>query len=271
MREYGKVYTAFWQDPSMRALSEDARTLALYLLTCPHGNLIGLFRLPDAYVSDDLQWTMQRVSKGFAELFRKGFCQRDEGTNMLVIPKFVKWNAFENPNVAKNAAKVFDSAISGDAKAICASSLLKYGGTLPEPFRKALETLSNSVRKPEPEPEPEPLTPNGVMSGGAPDVVPLKTKKQEATEVLAFLNAKASRNYQPTDTNLDLILARLREGYTPAQCRQVIAKKTREWLPNDKMREYLRPATLFNREKFNQYVGELIVVEDGHGLHEAMP
>lgn len=119
------------------------------------------------------------------------------------------------------------------------------------------------------------------MSGCSPDVVPLKSKRQEAAAVLAFLNAKANRAYQPTDVNIELILARLREGYTAAQCRQVIAKKVREWLHDDRMAQYLRPATLFGREKFNQYVGELVAVEessladteeaaDGE-LHEAVP
>lgn len=106
---------------------------------------------------------------------------------------------------------------------------------------------------------------------GKPDVVPLKTKKQEAVSVLEFLNEKANRNYQPSDVNLELILARMKEGYTPGQCRQVIAKKVREWATNDKMATYLRPSTLFNREKFNQYVGELVAPKESYGNHEAMP
>jgi hypothetical protein len=38
----------------------------------------------------------------------------------------------------------------------------------------------------------------------------------------------------------------------------VIAKKCREWLHDEHMNEYLRPATLFNRTKFAQYQGELV-------------
>jgi uncharacterized phage protein (TIGR02220 family) len=100
------------------------------------------------------------------------------------------------------------------------------------------------------------------MSGKPDDAQPNSEKpestKSESIEVLQFLNTKASRNYRPTDVNLQLIKARLKEGYTAQDCKQVIAKKCREWLPDDKMREYLRPATLFNREKFNQYIGEIV-------------
>lgn len=95
--------------------------------------------------------------------------------------------------------------------------------------------------------------------GLKPDVAPLK---DEAKAILAFLNEKARRNYQPTETNLKFILARFREGYTAAQCRQVVAKKCREWGADEKMALYLRPATLFNSEKFNQYAGELVVVAE---------
>lgn len=87
------------------------------------------------------------------------------------------------------------------------------------------------------------------------DIVGLKP---DAVAILEFLNEKAGRAYQPTDANLGLIKARLKEGYTVAQCKQVIAKKCREWGGDDKMAPYLRPATLFNCTKFNNYAGELV-------------
>lgn len=82
--------------------------------------------------------------------------------------------------------------------------------------------------------------------------------KTEAVEVLKFLNEKAERNYQPVDANLDFIIARLKEGATPQQLRQVVVKKAREWRDKPDMEIYIRPATLFNRMKFAQYVGELM-------------
>lgn len=99
------------------------------------------------------------------------------------------------------------------------------------------------------------------MSGN-PDVNPLKEKNIEAKEsakrVLSFLNEKTGRAYRPVDANINMIVARIREGATEAQCRMVIAKKSREWSIDEKMTLYLRPATLFNATKFNQYVGELV-------------
>lgn len=175
MREYAKVYTAFWTDTTTRAMSEDARTLALYLLTCPHGNLIGLFRLSNAYAADDLKWSLERVSKGFEELFEKGFCARDSASDWLVILKYLRWNQFENPNVAKSAAKIFDVAPACEPKSLCAQAILKYGAFLSEQFRNSLETVSTTLPEPSRNPEPSLAKPEPSQdpssSADAPDPV----------------------------------------------------------------------------------------------------
>ena len=90
-------------------------------------------------------------------------------------------------------------------------------------------------------------------------------KGDAARRVLEFLNERATRAYKPTLVNLEFIVARLKEGYTETQCRQVVVRKAREWGSDEKMAGYLRPATLFNREKFNQYAGELVVAPDASG------
>jgi len=106
VRDYGRVYTAFWSSHDIRTLSDDGRLLALYLLTSPHTTIIGVFRLPDGYACEDLQWTPERVRKGFVELFNKGFSNRCETTKWVWICKFLEWNAPENPNQWKAARKI---------------------------------------------------------------------------------------------------------------------------------------------------------------------
>lgn len=99
-----------------------------------------------------------------------------------------------------------------------------------------------------------------------PDAFPPESEKPKngnhynplARDVLVFLNAKTGRNYQPVDANLKLIVARLKEGASVSDCRAVVAKKCREWVADEKMSGYLRPATLFNATKFAQYRGELV-------------
>lgn len=106
MRDYGRVYAAFWTNQDMRSVTDDGRLLALYLLTSPHTTLIGAFRLPDGYIAEDLQWGSERVAKGLAELSAIGFASRCESTKWVWIRAFISWNAPENPNQWKAARKL---------------------------------------------------------------------------------------------------------------------------------------------------------------------
>lgn len=86
-----------------------------------------------------------------------------------------------------------------------------------------------------------------------------------ARDILAWLNAKAGKNFPPTKSNLDFIRGRIREGFLPEQLKAIVSRKVREASEGKFDRTYLRPATLFNATKFSQYVGELPKVEtDGN-------
>ena len=84
-----------------------------------------------------------------------------------------------------------------------------------------------------------------------------KRWKDQAVEILEFLNERTGRSYRSTETNLKFIMQRLESGITPDQCRQIIVRKQKEW-KGTSAEVYLRPATLFNQTKCEQYIGELI-------------
>ncbi len=89
------------------------------------------------------------------------------------------------------------------------------------------------------------------------DVSPFR---ESAKKVLQFLNEKTNRAYRPTEANLGLIVARLKDGASEGDCRMVVARKCKEWAGDPKMATYLRPKTLFNRTNFDQYIGECVNV-----------
>ena len=80
----------------------------------------------------------------------------------------------------------------------------------------------------------------------------------DARQILEFLNEKAHKNFPESDSNVGIVVARLREGFPADKVRQVVAMKVRQWGADEKMREFLRPATLFARSNFSNYVGELV-------------
>lgn len=283
MRDYGKVYSSFWTSEDIRGMSEDARSLALYLMTCPHGNMLGCFRVSDAYASDDLQWSIERVSKGFGELYRNGFAYRCERTFWVVIHKHLKWNKLDNENVGKAAAKLFDSLTPPDSvKALLFKALRQYGKNFPvekldeiqtvlKGSRNGIETLSKPVAVAVAVAGEICAAPVGaVVTSEAGDDLPPPADKSgsqgsesAAVRVLKYLNEKAGRDYRPVKANLSLITARLKEGATVEDCCAVVDAKVEEWGADTKMRGYLRPATLFNATKFAQYAGELGTTEAG--------
>ena len=148
MRDYGKVHTSFWSSATIRALSEDGRMLALYLMTSPHTTITGTFRLPDGYVSEDLSWSPERVREGFKELLSNGFANRCETSKWVWITKHLEWNPPENPNQRKAAAKCASGV--PDECAWKLDFLRVHGDSLgleiPKPVANRSRTLSKPLR-----------------------------------------------------------------------------------------------------------------------------
>lgn len=73
-------------------------------------------------------------------------------------------------------------------------------------------------------------------------------------EVVQYLNQKTGKNFKHTSKVTQRhIKARLAEGFTVSDFKQVIDKKCSDWLRDQKMKEYLRPETLFGT-KFESYL-----------------
>ncbi len=273
MRIYGSVQICFWENAETQNLSDQAKLLAIYLLTGPHSNMAGVFRLPEGYVKEDLGWDTQIVKDAFQELSEINFLTRDEKKGWVVVHEFLKWNPIQNPKQAIGVQKCFQLIpVQTNVFIPFVKSLLAYGQRLSEEFKEYLKTVekgfetvsSNHVADKEQNQDQDQKQNNNIMSESSEATTSKKhSLRYQANEVLEFLNEKTGRAYRPVDTNLKLILSRLKSGATVSECYQVIAKKTREWKGHVEMDQYLRPATLFNATKFEQYLGELVATKTG--------
>lgn len=79
----------------------------------------------------------------------------------------------------------------------------------------------------------------------------------ESKVILEFLNEKTGKKFRQVDSNLSLIIARLKTGVDVQTCKTLIARKVRDWSTDPKMSPYLRPETLFNKTKFETYLAEV--------------
>jgi hypothetical protein len=106
MSKYQRVYTEFWRET--RAWEGDERVLALYLLTCEHRRMEGLFPLPIAYAAHDISWPTERVEKALAGLTGRGWAVHD-GEWVLIV-NALRYDQPNRGNQTKSAARAVDGA-----------------------------------------------------------------------------------------------------------------------------------------------------------------
>lgn len=83
-----------------------------------------------------------------------------------------------------------------------------------------------------------------------------ETKGVPFQEILDDLNEKIRTKYTPTDKHKELISARWKEGHILDDFRRVHSNMIEAWFNDPKMREYLRPVTLYSN-KFQSYLNRI--------------
>lgn len=103
---YQRIESSIWFDEKFVQLSEGEQRMWLYILTCPHGNLIGLFPLPIGYMGSDLKLSDQEAKRRLKVLTDKELCSYDEQTNLIFIHNFLEYNPITNPKQIQSARKI---------------------------------------------------------------------------------------------------------------------------------------------------------------------
>lgn len=108
MARFRKVDPRLWSDSRFLALGDDARTIWLYLLTTPaHTAIPGIIIGGAAAHAEILRWSPERFREGFAELSAKGLANHDLEARLIWLPKAIKYNEPENPNVVVGWSKAW--------------------------------------------------------------------------------------------------------------------------------------------------------------------
>lgn len=81
-----------------------------------------------------------------------------------------------------------------------------------------------------------------------------KIYSPQCRSALLLLNEITGSRFRETSANLDLIQSRLdEEGVDSDTVHKMIRRQCSLWMEDPKMRQYLRPQTLFNKTKFESY------------------
>ncbi|CAI2936061.1 hypothetical protein [Aminobacter niigataensis] len=104
-QDFTKVSPAVWRSKRFLALDDAGKVLYLYSLTCEHQNSTGCFRLPDAYASADLEWTVEKYRQYRDGLVSADLLAVDVENSMIYVCRWFKHCPPTNTNHAKGIAK----------------------------------------------------------------------------------------------------------------------------------------------------------------------
>lgn len=167
-------------------------------------------------------------------LVKKGFLEKEEQTINGV--KRCNYYVVDNPTDGKEAPQEVVKKLNGGSKKTLRGVVKNFNGgskkTLPN------NILYNIVDN---------IVDNNIVENAE------KHDTKVITEIVDYLNEKAHKNYRSNNkTTIRHINARLKEGRTLLDFKQVIDNRCATWLGTD-MAQYLRPETLFG-SKFESYL-----------------
>lgn len=98
MRDYAKVAPHFWIGATgkrIRSYGPEAQVVALYLVSSPHANMIGLYHMPLAYLSADTGLPIEGATKALECLIEAGFCGYDKGAEVVWVYEMARYQIGE--------------------------------------------------------------------------------------------------------------------------------------------------------------------------------
>jgi len=175
LARYRKIAVRIWNDTKFCGLSDDGKLVFFFLMTHPHMTSLGAMRATTQGMAAEVGWSHQRLLKAFREAFQKGLIQFNEDAHFIGLPRFLKYNSPESPNVVRSWEKAVDlipecaekTQLLHDAKGYAEDTGEAFGeafakafGSLPEAFAKGMpnqEQEQEQEQEPEQEIAPDPL------------------------------------------------------------------------------------------------------------------
>lgn len=121
MRDYGTVSPQFWIGSTGKALrgNAHAQLLALYLMTNPHSNMIGVYHCPLLYMAHETGLPFEGASKALQSLIEADFCSYDEATETVFVHRMAAHQIAESLKPSDNRVK----GVERDVQSIISPSM----------------------------------------------------------------------------------------------------------------------------------------------------
>lgn len=105
MRDYSKVAPTFWTGKTGKAIrrrGSEALIVAMYLMTSPHSNMLGLYYQPMLYMAHETGLGIEGASKGLAACQEEGFCYYDKDAEMVWVVEMASYQIAEELKATDN-------------------------------------------------------------------------------------------------------------------------------------------------------------------------
>lgn len=225
---YRKVDPRIWNDAKFSALSERAKLVFLYVLTHPNLTMLGAMRASIPGLAAELGMDAKAFREAFAEGCGKGLVLHDEQASFTSLPRFLKYNRPESPNVVRAWPEAFDLLPECPLKDAFFRELSSFACSLTEGFAQAFtevfaKTIANQEQEQEQEQESKDTSPSALAGKPAESLSakdPPRRKDDHHPEKAAierlfdFYCTTLGRNpnrYTLTPARRDKAVARLRE------------------------------------------------------------
>jgi hypothetical protein len=211
---YQKIESKIWNDEKFIKLAPMEQRLFFYILTSPHGNIIGLYVLKEGYACEDLKCLPKDFRKELKILIESGLIKYDHDVTVVWIKNFLKHNPITNPNQVIAAKKILSE--------LPKTPLIRnLKGLIKGLTEELIEGFTEGLLKPEPEPETETET----ETDSLPEA--LQPSKDGLKLSLLLLEKIKSRNGGFKNPNLktwskEIDLMITRDSRDPAEIEEVI-------------------------------------------------
>ena len=88
---YRTINTSFWTDPKVRGLSPDGKLLMLYLVTCPHAHVGGIYYLPEVIALHETGFSKRVLDTLWDTLSGSGLAFRDRKTEIIWVVNMLRY------------------------------------------------------------------------------------------------------------------------------------------------------------------------------------
>ncbi|WP_427026558.1 hypothetical protein ACP4J4_20285 (plasmid) [Aureimonas ureilytica] len=155
MSRYRKVDPRIWNDAGFRQLSDHGKLGFLFLITHPNMTSLGAMRATLPGLAAELDWAPEAYREAFEEALQQGMVEHDAKAHLIALPRFIRYNPPESPNVVKAWVGAVDLLPECDLKTLvlqrAEASAVGISIAFGEAFGKAFaKAMPNQKLKQEP-------------------------------------------------------------------------------------------------------------------------